>query len=55
MARMNDWLKDRLPATRLDTRLLWTYVLDQTEHITALGKRVQELEEQADKDNDPPG
>lgn len=54
MARMIDWLRDRLPATRMDTRLLWDYVLDQTEHVTALGQRVENLEEPAEKADKPP-
>jgi hypothetical protein len=43
MSRFDDWL----PATRGDLRRLWSYVLDQTEHITTIGDvvmaRVDEL------------
>lgn len=39
----DDWL----PATRRDLRNLWSYVLDQTDHVTKIGEvtmaRVQEL------------
>jgi hypothetical protein len=37
---MRDWL----PATRVDLRLVWTYMLGQTEHLTKLAERVAELE-----------
>lgn len=40
MGQMKDWL----PATRVDLRLVWTYMLGQTEHMTKLAERVAELE-----------
>jgi hypothetical protein len=47
VARLKDWL----PATRVDLRLVWTYMLGQTEHLTKLAERVAELERQNNPDD----
>jgi hypothetical protein len=48
VARLKDWL----PATRLDLRLVWTYMLGQTDHLTKLAERVAELERRDDNPRD---
>jgi hypothetical protein len=40
VARLRNWL----PATRTDLRILWDYVLGQTHHHTKLAERVARLE-----------